>query len=43
MTQRRWMKTVIATADAQTEALPWARGAQRNRWKAGARSRARAA
>ncbi len=41
--KKRWMKSVIEGADANTFDLPWMRGARRNAWKAGARARAKAA
>lgn len=41
--KKRWMKSVIEAADKKDFDLPWARGARRDRWKAGARARAMAA
>jgi len=41
--KKRWIKSVIETAEKETFELPWARGARRARWKAAARARAQAA
>ncbi|WP_281289563.1 hypothetical protein [Maritimibacter fusiformis] len=43
MSRRRWMKSVIETADSNDIAMPWARGSRRARWKSAARKRAHAA
>lgn len=43
MSRRRWMKSVIETADNSDVAMPWARGSRRARWKSAVRKRARAA
>jgi len=42
MSKRRWMKSVLVSAEAEVT-LPWARGARRAKWKTAVRARALAA